>query len=160
MTKQGLLSIIPKNPKGLEAAGCGSWFQQLFPKQAAGGNTFIPDGAALQEGIHQQGNVTAGKEGLRRGSDGFPFFGKGSFLPVTPSQPGPSPWDWCGGRSWVENSAGRWAKPWGAAGNILQVEKKKIKWDIFNSLSPTPLLCCSPRSKNPDSQLSLLPRGR
>lgn len=35
--------------------------------------------AALEAGIQQQGNVTAGK-----GSDGFPFSGKGSFLPVTP----------------------------------------------------------------------------
>lgn len=42
--------------------------------------------AALEEGIQQQGNVTAGK-----GSDGFPFGGKGSFLPVTSPSLSPGP---------------------------------------------------------------------
>lgn len=81
------------------------------------------------------------------------------FLSLSPSQSVPSPCNSCGARSWVQKSAGKSGQSPGMHQRISW-KWEKMKWGMFNSPSPTPLLCCSLRSKNPDSQLSLLPRGR
>lgn len=76
--------------------------------------------AALEEGIHQQGNVTAEK-----GSSGFLFGGKGSFLPVTPSPACPQPLEFLWSQELSGEISWEMGKALGAAsGNILKVEKK------------------------------------
>lgn len=112
--KQGVVAHHPWKSEGFGSSRLWeqSWSQQLFSKQAAGGNAFIPDAVSPWK---EEENVISGR-GSRR-SHGFPFC---VTLPVCPQ---PLQFMWSQELS-AEISWEKWAKPWGASENILKVGKK------------------------------------